>query len=154
MRILITSIVDLRKTSHNRLHQFIRHLAKNHSVTVLSINDWWKSGQTDVGQYQLGVENMLKNVAIRYFTNRKFNPYLQEVFSVVTLGKVLKEIGYINFGVHLNYNTLISGYYVARKLRTAGINTVYDIADDLPQINPGGVKVVDLAELTRLNILF
>ncbi len=31
MRILITSIVDLRKTAPNRLHHFILH------------NDWWKN---------------------------------------------------------------------------------------------------------------
>jgi len=31
MKILITSIVDLRKTAPNRLHHFILH------------NDWWKN---------------------------------------------------------------------------------------------------------------
>lgn len=134
MEILITSIVDLRKTSHNRLHEFIRHLSRNHSITVLSINDWWKTSQTDVSQYQLGVEDILKGIDIRYFTARKLSPYLQEVFSIVNLNRILKEIDYTRFGVHLNYNTLVSGYYVARKLKSAGINTVYDIADDLPQM--------------------
>ncbi len=132
MKILITSIVDLSKTSHNRLHQFIRHLSPNHSVTVLSINDWWKNSQTDVRQYQLGVEDILRGVDIRYFTARKIRPYLQEVFSVATVNSTLKEIDCTRFDVHLNYNTLISGYYVARRLRAAGIVTIYDIADDLP----------------------
>lgn len=135
MRILITSIVDLRKTSHNRLHQFIRHLSRNHSITVLSVNDWWKTGQTDVSQYQKGVEDILEGIDVnKYFTNRKISPYLQEAFSTVTLGKVLRGIDYTSFDVHLNYNTLLSGYFVARKLKSAGINTVYDIADDLPQM--------------------
>lgn len=133
-KILITSIVDLRKTSHNRLHQFIKHVSRNHSITVLSINDWWKTSQTDVSQYQLGVEDMLRGVEIKYFTTHKLSPYLQEVFSFVTLNRILKEIDYTKFDVHLNYNTLISGYLVARKLKSAGINTVYDIADDLPQM--------------------
>ncbi len=132
MNILITSIVDLSKTSHNRLHQFIRHLSRNHRITVLSINDWWKNSQTDVRQYLLGVEDILRGVDIRYFTARKIRPYLQEVFSIITVNSTLKEIDYTSFDVHLNYNTLISGYYVARRLRTAGIDTVYDIADDLP----------------------
>ncbi len=134
MKILITSIVDLRKTSHNRLHQFIRHLSPNHSITVLSINDWWKTSQTDVSQYQAGVEDILKNIDIRYFTTGKLSPYLQEVFSVATMNRILAEIDYTSFDVHLNYNTLASGYRVARKLKSAGINTVYDIADDLPRM--------------------
>ena len=132
MRILITSIIDLRKSSHNRLHQFIKQLSWNHSITSLSINDWWKSSQADVSQYRLGVEDMLEGVDIKYFTARKLSPYLQEVFSFVTLNRILKEIDYTSFDVHLNYSTLISGYYVAKKLKSAGINTVYDIADDLP----------------------
>jgi len=57
MKILITSIVDLKKSQHQTLrkfnqnvqhfgwirpHQFVKHLSKKHDVTVLSINDWWK----------------------------------------------------------------------------------------------------------------
>jgi len=34
--------------------------------------------------------------------------------------------------VHFYYNTLISGYYVARWFRTEGLVSVYDIGDDLP----------------------
>lgn len=132
MRILITSIVDLRKTSHNRLHEFIKHLCKAHHIIVLSINDWWKANQTDVKLYAEGLESALKDINVQYFTQRRISPILQEVFSVVTLDRILKEIGYQGFDVHLNYSTLISGYYVARKLKSVGINTVYDIADDLP----------------------
>ena len=46
MKILITSVVDLKKTAHNRLHQFVKYLNRNHEVVVLSINDWWKADQT------------------------------------------------------------------------------------------------------------
>jgi len=42
MKILMTSIVDLKKSQHNRPHQFVKYLSKKHDVTVLSINDWWK----------------------------------------------------------------------------------------------------------------
>jgi len=51
VKILVSSIVDLSKTSHNRLHQFIRHLSRNHSITVLSINDWWKNSQITSAQF-------------------------------------------------------------------------------------------------------
>ena len=57
MKILITSIVDLKKSQHQTLgkfdqnvqhfgwvrpHQFVKYLSEKHEVTVLSINDWWK----------------------------------------------------------------------------------------------------------------
>ena len=51
MRILITSIVDLKKSQHNRPHHFVRYLSKNHEVTVLSINDWWKGKQDNLAFY-------------------------------------------------------------------------------------------------------
>ncbi len=39
MRILITSVVDLRKMAPNRLHHFIRHLSQKHEIAVICIND-------------------------------------------------------------------------------------------------------------------
>ena len=42
MNILMTSIVDMKKSKHNRPHQLVKHLSKKHNITVLSINDWWK----------------------------------------------------------------------------------------------------------------
>ena len=132
MKILITSIVDLRKTSHNRLHQFIKHLSKNHEISVLSINDCWKSGETDVSLYSKDFEEVLQKIEIIYFTKRKINPFLQEISSAATINSILKN--YNSFDVHLNYNTLISGYAVGKKVKSRGVATVYDIADDLPQM--------------------
>lgn len=132
MKILITSIVDLKKTAHNRLHQFIKYLSQNNEITVLSINDWWKTEQTDVGLYSKGLEDMFQRIDIKYFTSRKISPFLQELFSFATLGRLLRQINYESFDVHFNYNTLISGRFVASKLNARGINTVYDVADDLP----------------------
>lgn len=131
MNILVTSIVDLKKTSHNRLHQFVKFLSKNNDITILSINDWWKSGQTDMKLYTVGFEDMFKRIKIIYLTKRRISPILQEVFSVMAVNK-FKEIDYEYFDVHFNYNTLISGYSIAKKMNSIGINTVYDIADDLP----------------------
>lgn len=130
MKILVTSIVDPKKTSHNRLHQFVKFLSKNNDITILSINDWWKSGQTDMKLYTVGFEDMFKRIKIIYLTKRRISPILQEVFSVMAVNK-FKEIDYEYFDVHFNYNTLISGYSIAKKMKSIGINTVYDIADDL-----------------------
>ena len=124
--------MDLRKTSHNRLHQFIKHLSKNHEISVLSINDCWKSGETDVSLYSKDFEEVLQKIEIIYFTKRKINPFLQEISSAATINSILKN--YNSFDVHLNYNTLISGYAVGKKVKSRGVATVYDIADDLPQM--------------------
>jgi len=134
MRILITSIVDLEKTAHNRLHDFIRPRSERHNIPVIPINDWWKASQTDVKLYRQSFADILSAINIRHLTTRKLSPSLQEACSVLVLNKILEEIDYAGFDVHLNYNTLVSGYYVARKLKSVGINTIYDLADDLPQM--------------------
>lgn len=134
MRILVTSIVDLRKTSTNRLHHLVRHLSRSHSVTVLSLNDHWKAGHPGITLYTQGFADVLQQVDIRYLTERKLSPILQELFSAVLVGRILDKLDYRRFDVHFNYNTLVLGYFTARRLKRAGINTVYDIADDLPEM--------------------
>ncbi len=134
MRILITSIVDLQKGPHTRLHEFIRHLRKTHEITILSINDWWKAGQTDAGRYTQGFEDVTESLRTEYFTQRRISPILQEVTSALSIDRILAKVNYRIFDVHFNYSSLVSGYCVARRLRTIGVNTVYDVADDLPQI--------------------
>src|SRR3990170_5410080 len=97
MKILITSIVDLEKTAHNRLHEFVRHLSKNHDITVISVNDWWKAKEADIKVYKQSFEDVLPAINIHYLTTRKRNPAWQEVFSVQTLTKTLQQIDYTKF---------------------------------------------------------
>jgi len=134
MRILVTSIVDLKKGPHTRLHEFIRHLKTNHEIAVLCINDWWKSDQTDSKLYAQGHKDALDNIQIEYLTQRRISPILQELTSAISVGNKLERLDFTRFNVHLNYNSLISGYFVARKMRSINVPTVYDIADDLPQM--------------------
>jgi glycosyltransferase involved in cell wall biosynthesis len=134
LKILITSIVDLRKGPHTRLHEFIRHLKINHDITVLCINDWWKSGQTDSQLYEQGHSDALEEIRIEYFTYRRISPIRQELTSAISIGKLLEKVNFSSFNVHLNYNSLISGYFVARKMRSINVATVYDIADNLPEM--------------------
>lgn len=114
--------MDLKNSQHNRPHQFVKYLSQKHDVTVLSINDWWKSGQGDLKSYSDDFNDAFKKVNIVHLTEKRISPILQEVFSAKKIKEILKE----DFDVHLNYSTLRSGYLAARK-----INTVYDIADDL-----------------------
>jgi len=123
VKILITSIVDLKKSQHNRPHQFVKYLSRKHEVTVLSINDWWKGGQDNLDAYSSEFDDIFKRIEYSYLTERKVSPILQELLFRKKVKEILKEE---DFDVHLNYNTLLSGYVAAKKIKT-----VYDMADDL-----------------------
>lgn len=134
MRILMTSVVDLKKSQHNRPHQFVKYLSKRHEITVLSINDWWKAKQYDSASYYSDLNPFLNGVTYKYFTEKTISPYLQEF---AFKGKKI-EISNEQFDVHLNYNSLIAGYSFTKRIKT-----VFDLADDLvamiknsPQIPP------------------
>jgi glycosyltransferase involved in cell wall biosynthesis len=127
MKILISSIIDIHRTAHSRLHQFIKHLSVNHEITVLCINDWWKSKHTNIDLYSKESDHFFGNVTIVYLTQRHISPILQELFSYNTI-RNLKNID--EFDVHLNYNSLITGYLVSKQIDS----NIYDIADDLPEM--------------------
>ena len=135
MKILITSIVDLKKSQHNRPHQFVKHLSKKHEVTVLSINDWWKGGQDNLESYSREFNDIFKRIDYLYLTEKKVSPILQELFFRKRVKEVLKE----NFDVHLTYGTLLSGYEASKM-----INTVYDMADDV------GAMIKESPQIPRL----
>lgn len=122
MKILITSIIDLKKSQHNRPHQFVKYLSKNHDLTVVSINDWWKGGQDNLESYSKEFADIFDRIDYIYLSDKKISPILQEVLCTKKVGEVVKE----GFDVHLNYNSLVSGYVASRKIKT-----VYDLADDL-----------------------
>lgn len=123
MKILVTSIVDLKKSQHNRIHQIVKHLSEKHDVTVISINDWWKGKQNNISLINRDFNDVFNRIKYYYLTEREISPVLQELFMRKKLRKLLREN---RFDVHLNYNTLITGSIIVDK-----INTVYDIADDL-----------------------
>jgi glycosyltransferase involved in cell wall biosynthesis len=122
LEILVSSIIDLKNSQHNRPHQILKYLSQNHNVTVISINDWWKKSQGDLENYSSAFNNDFNKVKFFHLTEKKISPILQEVFSISAVNKILKD----DFDVHLNYSTLISGYFPTKKLKT-----VYDLADDL-----------------------
>jgi len=126
MKILVTSIVDLRKTAPNRLHHFIKFLSRHHELSAICINDWWKAEQVDTSKYYRDFKKIIDSVDIHYITNRRISPIKQEF-----LAPILLDLPKDDFDVILNYNTLISGYYVAKKLK---LPMIYDLADDLPEM--------------------
>jgi len=129
MHILITSIIDLEKTSYSRLHHFIEHLvAKGHKITVISIKDAWK--HKGVKQNQ----SLIKKIDMRYVTHKALSPILQKAKAYLSINKILKGIDLRKVDVHLAYNSLVLAYLISKKLRKHKVSTVYDLADDLPDM--------------------
>jgi glycosyltransferase involved in cell wall biosynthesis len=122
VKILITSIIDLKKSQHNRPHQFVKYLSKNHDITVVSINDWWKGGQDNLEPYSKEFADIFDRINYVYLSDKKISPILQEILWTKKVSEVVRE----GFDVHLNYNTLVSGYVASKKIKT-----VCDLADDL-----------------------
>jgi glycosyltransferase involved in cell wall biosynthesis len=122
MDVLISSLVDLNKSQHNRPHEFVKYLSKKHNVTVLSINDWWKECQIESNTHQFQFKDYIQNAEYHYITNKKVSPFLQE-FLFRKKAALIVDRG---FDVHLNYNSLVAGYEASK-----GIPTIFDIADDL-----------------------
>ncbi|MDV2482142.1 glycosyltransferase family 4 protein [Methanoculleus sp. Wushi-C6] len=134
MKILVSSIVDLKNSAHNsRLHQFLKYLSRDHEISVLSINDCWKARwDRTTENYNQSFKDLFEKIDLIYLTNRRVSPVVQEALSLATVGSTLDRIGISDYDVHFNYNGMVSGYAVARYTHSRGIPTVYDIADDLP----------------------
>ena len=125
--------MDLKKSQHNRPHQFVKYLSKKHEVTVLSINDWWKGGQDNLESYSNEFDDVFKRIDYFYLTDKKVSPILQELLFRRKVKELLKEE---DFDVHLNYSTLISGYVAAKRVKT-----VYDLADDIGAMIKGSPQI-------------
>ncbi len=133
MKILISSLIDLQKSSHNsRLHQFIKNLSGKHEISVVSINDYWKEKWDPKSkEFQDDFKHLLDNINYIYLTDKKISPILQEMTSVIepsSIKGLLKE----DYDIHFSYNCLFCGYAITKRLNLKGINTIYDLADDLP----------------------
>lgn len=138
MKLLITSIVDLKRVTHNRIHVLVDYLSRRHEVTVLCLNAWWlEKGRAKKGgtRYHRDpyFEEMFERARMLYLSQRRVPPVLQEWTCLRKLGRLLDEIDCASYDVHVNYGNLIAGCLVTRRAKRFGIPTVFDIADDLPQ---------------------
>lgn len=135
MKILISSLIDLQKSSHNsRLHQFVKYLSAKHEISVLSINDWWKVRWDEQStEYQKDFGYLFEGIDYTYLTEKKISPVLQDVASIIE-PKSIKSILKRDYDIHLSYNCLFCGYVISRNLNSKGVNTIYDLADDLPEM--------------------
>lgn len=127
MKILIPSIVDLKKCAPNRLHHFISYLSEKHEITALCINDCWKAENVNTEESYKDFNDELSRINIEYITKWNVSPFFQEFFLSRLIGSQFKG----DYDVIFNYNTLLSGNLTARKSK---IPMVYDLADDLPEM--------------------
>jgi glycosyltransferase involved in cell wall biosynthesis len=127
MKILVTSLPDLKKIHPQRYHHILKYLAQKHEITVLSVNAWWLEEKRD--HY---LEECVNNLDFVYLTEKKISPVLQEISILHQFEQLDKNYNFDKYNLHLNFNSLIAGYYVSKRLRSKKIPTVFDIADDLP----------------------
>ena len=127
VKILVPSIVDLKKCAPNRLHHFINHLSKKHEITAICVNDCWKAEKVDTGKSYKDFDSELDRINIEYITKWNVSPFYQEFLLSRLIGSKYKD----DYDVIFNYNTLLTGNLTAQKSR---IPMVYDLADDLPEM--------------------
>jgi len=119
MKILVTSLPDLKKIHPQRPHHLFKYLSQKHEVTVLCVNAWWLEEKQD--EY---LRTSLKNVSIHYISENKLSPVIQEIFAI----KSLKNLGNLDFDIHISLNSLLMSYTVAKKLK---VPSLFDICDDI-----------------------
>lgn len=136
MKILVSSLIDLKKSSHNsRLHQFLKYLLEKHEITVLSINDWWKASWDEKSvDYRNDFRYLFDNIEYSYLTDKKISPVLQDILSVVKSDWIKDTLKKDDYDIHFSYNCLCCGYVAAKYLNSKNVNTIYDIADNLPEM--------------------
>ncbi|MDF1531085.1 MAG: glycosyltransferase family 4 protein [ANME-2 cluster archaeon] len=128
MKILITSLPDVKRINPQRPHHIIKHLSRNHEITILSVKAWWLEEKHD--EY---LAECLKDARLHYITERRIHPVLQELLLIKNFDLFDEKLHFSDYDVHINFNSLIAGYYMAKKLKSYDIPTVFDVADDLPE---------------------
>jgi glycosyltransferase involved in cell wall biosynthesis len=155
MRILVSSLIDVRKSEHQSLHEYLRHLSRHHEISVICINDYWKSAWYERSKKE-ETEAWLDRINTTYVTKHCISPILQDLLPFELGLESIRE----DFDVHFSYNTLALGYRLSTLLKRKQIRTVYNLVDDIaafvsssPQTGVSGPLVKAIAEqVIRLNI--
>jgi len=120
MKILVTSLPDIRKIHPQRPHHLLKNLSRNHEITVLCVNAWWLREIQD--EY---LKSIVENVELYYLTESKLNAIVQETLSFKNLRRLSENH---DFDIHISFNSLIMGYTAKKILK---IPTVFDVCDDI-----------------------
>lgn len=125
MKILVSAIIDVKKAAPNRLHHFIDYLSKKHEISIVCVNDTWKSQSVDMNLSYKDFHEKFRDINIKYITTKSTKPVIQELFSPY----YLRRLNFNDYDIIFNYNTIISGKYLKKK---SNVPMIFDIADDLP----------------------
>ena len=109
------------KLNPQRPHHLLNHLSEKHEINLFCGNAWWLEDSND--QY---LKNIFKNIKVDYFTQNKRNSIIQEIVAKRNLNKL--DIDLDSFDIHINFNSFIAGYNIAKTIEAP---TVFDICDDL-----------------------
>jgi glycosyltransferase involved in cell wall biosynthesis len=126
MKILITSLPDLKRIFVQRPHHLISYLSRNHDVTVECVKAWWLEEKRD--DY---LSAMIKYIHFSYTTDMKIPAIGQELLSFSGGSATLGNSFLSKFDVHISFNSLITGYARTKKMITLNIPTIFDVCDDL-----------------------
>jgi len=133
MDILVISLPDLKKINLQRPHHILRHLTKNHEVSVISANAWWLNEVEDSL-----TTDLFQNVQHTYLSDKKISPIIQELIISKTLDSMIKEGQ--NFDICINFHSILAGCILSRY---PSLPIVFDICDDIidwiansPQVPP------------------
>ncbi len=134
MRIFVTSVEDIKRVYNRiRLQHILRYLSENHDITVLSTQAPDKINLPRYHNHDY-FGPMFGKIKVIYLAKGKSSAVAQQL-SFRNLDSILREIDLASFDLHINSQSLLPGYIVARRLRKFGKPTVFDIADDLLERN-------------------
>ena len=133
MNILVITPVDPRHAAHNRLHDLIGQLQRNHTVELVSTYGWWlsKDGKDvyDSNYYTGEIEEILSDIKLHYLTRKHLNPIIQELMPAIHGSRFRNVLNRKKYDLLLNYNSLLSGLLFSAIFRKTPM--ILDIADDL-----------------------
>lgn len=129
MNILVTSLPDIGKLPFQRFHHLLGYLSLRHNISILCINAWWLNDVPD--SY---VQELLERIDLNYITGDRINPIYQELLMVKNFTKLNKMLSFGDFDVHINFASLIGGFFITKRLNSLSIPTVIDVYDDFPEM--------------------
>lgn len=132
LRILITSIIDLKRSAPSRLHQIVRRLSRNHELTVVSPYDSWKMSMAETEVYAGNFPDAYGSLVQLHLPFRRLKPALQDFMSPFAVGNLKALVRETD--VHFAYDSVVTGWLTTRIATHTGVPTILDVADDIPSM--------------------
>lgn len=123
MKLLVTSLPDLKKMNPQRYHHILYHLSKKHEITLICVNAWQLPEKKD--EY---LKELLKNIDYHHLSDDHLSSIVQELYTGRLIKRLKNDIEFSSFDAHISFNSLLAGYTIPKKM---SIPSVLDICDDI-----------------------